>query len=229
MPSVKSYRRVITAELAPILRLSSIYLAYLLHRQLSDRILGIDYHAETVEMVFPNAMTTMKKYELQEADARLKAAEVAHADNLEELRKQTQEHRDNLERMEKEQRASAEARIEQLLDEAVRALRSKVVDTFREITDKIRDKKSVLKSNMNSITDVIAYVKEMDFLDDASFHAQLDQVRELLDRTSEFKDNEAATAELDKLLSSTVEFVQKTTDEAVASAKKTYFARKLAL
>ncbi len=184
---------------------------------------------EPMEMTFPTGMTVMQRFELERIDRSLREAEVAQATNLAQLRMDADRHRQNLARLETEQRESAKDRVEQFVEEAVRSLRGKVVETFQSITDKIKDKKSVIKSNIDSMKEVIAYVRDMDFLNDAAFHRQLDQVRTLLDTTGDFKDNAQAVSALDKALSETIAFVNKTTDEAAASAKKTYFGRKLAI
>jgi hypothetical protein len=184
---------------------------------------------EPVEMTFPTGMTAMQRHQLAKIDRNLKEAEAAKVENIAELRRDAEQHRHNLARMEQEQRAAAQTRVEQFVEEAVKTLRGKVVETFQGIAEKIRDKKTVIKSNIDSMKEVIAYVRDMDFLNDSAFHRQLDQVRTLLDTTTDFKDNAAATTALDQALKDTIEFVNKTTDEAAASAKKTYFARKLAI
>ncbi len=184
---------------------------------------------EPAAMIFPDSMTVMKRYEIEQTEKRLKEAEAAKDANIGELRRQAEEHRRNLERDEHEFRQQAESRVDEFVEEAVKSLRELVVKTFQQITDKIKDKKSVIKTNVDSLREVIAHVRDMDFLNDQAFHRQLDQVRDLLDTTSDFKDNDAATAELNRVLNGTIAFVEKTTSEAAASAKKTYFARKLAI
>lgn len=184
---------------------------------------------ETVQMTFPTGFSAMKNYELKRMEEILHEAEVGKAANLEDLRRQTEEHRRNLERMEKEQRDEAQGRVEQFVEEAVKSLRSKVVETFQQITAKIQDKKAVIKTNVDSLREVIAHVRDMDFLNDTAFHRQLDDVRQLLDTTTEFKDNNAATEALNAALSSTIKFVNDTTEKAAADARKTYFGRKLAI
>lgn len=184
---------------------------------------------ETVAMTFPTGMTVMHRYELDRIDKNLKEAEAAKALNLAELREQAAVHRANLERMEKESRVAAQERIDQLVEEAVTSLRGMVVKIFQSIADKIRDHKSIIKSNVDSMREVILHVRDMDFLNDQAFHRQLDQVRTLLDTTLDFKDNAQATAALDKTLSDTIAFINKTTEAATAAAKQTYFARKLAI
>jgi len=184
---------------------------------------------EPAAMIFPDSMTVMKRYEIEQTEKRLKEAEAAKDANIGELRRQAEDHRRTLEHDEREFRQQAESRVDEFVEEAVKSLRELVVKTFQQITDKIKDKKSVIKTNVDSLHEVIAHVRDMDFLNDQAFHRQLDQVRELLDTTSDFKDNDAATAELNRVLNGTIEFVEKTTNEAASSAKKTYFARKLAI
>ena len=184
---------------------------------------------DQAEMAFPSGLSAMQRYELEKIDKHLKEAEEAKVANLEELRRQAEANRQRLHRIAEEARREAEARVEEFVEESIKSLRGEVVKVFQQITEKIRDKKSLIKPNIDSMRAAIDRVKDMDFLDDVAFKQQLDQVKAVLDGTEQFKDNDAATAALNKVLGETISFVEKTTEAAVASAKKTYFARKLAI
>ena len=124
----------------------------------------------------------------------------------------------------------AVVRAEQFVENAVKQLRGKVVEVFTQITNKIKDGKSIIKTNLETIRATLHDVRRMDFIgDDAAFHAQLDRVQQLIDSGREFRDDAAAVRELNAVLQGAVTHINQTDANAIQKAKQTYFGRRLEL
>lgn len=188
------------------------------------------FEYEVINMVFPSQMSAVKKFELQQADLAVldrKRAEEMTQSELLELRRQ---HQERLDRILQQQQKMAVDRAEQFVEGAVRQLRGKVVEVFTQITDKIKDGKSIIKTNLDTIKATLHEVRRMDFIgDDAAFHAQLDRVQTLIESGREFRDDAAALRELNAALQGAVTHINTTDAAAVQKAKQTYFGRRLDL
>lgn len=188
------------------------------------------FEYEVINMVFPSQMSAVKKFELQQADLavldRTKAEQMTQAD----LAQMRRDHQERLERILRQQQEMAVSRAEQFVENAVKQLRGKVVEVFEQITGKIKDGKSIIKTNLDTIRATLHDVRQLDFIgDDAAFHAQLDRVQALIDSGKEFRDDAAAVRELNAALTGAVTHINTTDAEAITKAKKTYFGRRLNL
>lgn len=188
------------------------------------------FEFEVINMVFPSQMSAVKKFELQQADLAVLDREKAAAMTQQDLAKMRRDHQERLERILRQQQEMAVSRAEQFVENAVKQLRGKVVEVFQQITGKIKDGKSIIKTNLDTIRSTLHEVRQLDFIgDDAAFHAQLDRVQTLIDSGKEFRDDAAALRELDAALQGAVTHINTTDEAAVKKAKQTYFGRRLNL
>jgi hypothetical protein len=139
------------------------------------------------------------------------------------------EYRVKAEEVLREQRVQAQTRMTEFVETSIRGWRGEVAAAFSKISDKIKEGKPITKTNSDSISRVIASVRNVDFLNDNEFQAKLNSVQALVDKTGNLKDNSAATQALQSLLTDTLKFVNDTTDNAVAVQTSRYFARNLRL
>jgi hypothetical protein len=181
-----------------------------------------------INMTFPTGMSAIKRYELQQADLALLNRKKAEEMTQEELRRKEAEHRERLNRIMVEQQQIAVRRAEEFVEGVVVQLRGKVVEVFQNITERIREGKTIAKTNLESIRSALEEVRQLDFLgSDQDFHTQLNRVSTLIDSGRQFSSDSQATRELDAALNQTVDFINRTNDQALEQAKKMYFGRKI--
>lgn len=196
-----------------------------------EAILGEYYFEyEVINMVFPSQMTAVKKFELEQADLAVLDRAKAEQMTQQELADMRRRHQSRLETILQQQQKMAVDRAEQFVENAVRQLRGKVVEVFDQITGKIKDGKSIIKTNLDTIRNTLHEVRRLDFIgDDAAFHEQLNRVQALIDSGREFRDDASAVRELNAALQGAVKHINETDAAAVHQAKQTYFGRKLKL
>lgn len=183
---------------------------------------------QAINMTFPSGMSAVKRYEVQQADLAILDRERAEKMTAQELARLQAEHRARLERVLKEQQEIAISQTQQFVDGVVGQLRGKIVETFTNIMDKVRDGKPLIAVNLTRIRETLNEVRQLDFIgSDQAFHEQLNRVEALLNSGKSFKTDAAAAEELNQVLSGTVQFIADTNAAALAEANKTYFSRKL--
>lgn len=184
----------------------------------------------TLEMTFPNQMTAVQKFELDQADLAILDRERADKLNKEQLEALRQDYERRLQASIREQQERIVTEANQFVVTMTQTLRGKIVDVFAQITDKIKGGKTIIQTNLDTIRNTIQEIRQRsDVLGgDREFIAQLQRVQAIIDSPRSFKDDQMAIRELDAAMRSTVDYV-KTTDTVAADRAKTYFGRRLNL
>lgn len=133
-----------------------------------------------------------------------------------------------LARIEADTRAKAEANVTKFVETTVRELRGEVVKVFGQLQEKIQSGEKLSKTNVDTMRGVIDRVKELDFLNDTSFHAQLDRVILRLEDQPRVEGKEMLEA-VAKAMGEAVTFVAQTTEQAVTDLTENYFSRAIVL
>jgi hypothetical protein len=141
----------------------------------------------------------------------------------------TEEYRREAQVVLAEQQQQARERVNEFVETTIRGFRSQVLTAFKQVSAKIKEGKPLIKTNIDTIHRVIDNVRALDFLNDSAFQSKLDEVKALVDNSTNLKDNTAAIKELEGLLNGTVDFVNSTTEATVMAKTKSYFARSLDL
>jgi len=116
--------------------------------------------------------------------------------------------------------------MENFVREANVALRSKVVETFQTVANKIRNKEVVTATNVKSLRNIIHQFDDLDFFDDNEVQAKLAEVKKLVREGADFKDDAEAVAALETAVNQVLTVASNVTD--VDSVSGRYF-RKLNL
>lgn len=95
------------------------------------------------------------------------------------------------------------------LDDTCVMIRTKVLETFNHLITKREAKGQFTKTNIDAVTEVLDYVKEMDFLGDARFNEQLRHVQQVLSVSDDIKSSDDALAALDVAMRGVVSYVEK--------------------
>lgn len=170
---------------------------------------GYSFDFQAYGISFPSALDVVDIAKAKNMDAETKA----HAAHLRNIREST--------------RRSMEQQVSGFVEQVFTDVRARAVDVFTGITDRIKEGKPMTGRSLNRIRDVIAEVKDMDFMDDREFKAKLDEIAGHLEGVDTLKDDEAMTRQLSNMMQSVVEFHNQNTAEHAAARTQTYFKRRL--
>lgn len=188
------------------------------------------FDVTVLNVVFPNQLTAVKQYEIQQADLAVLDREKATKMTEAELAAMRTRYQNELQRTISQAKENAIKQSEEFVDNVVKQLRGKVVEVFQQITAKIKDGKSIIKTNLDTIRSTLHEVRRLDFIgNDAEFHQQLERVQKLIDSGKEFRDDASSVKELNAALAGAVDYINKTDATALLEARKTYFGRKMNL
>jgi len=112
----------------------------------------------------------------------------------------------------KEQHESSIRQIEQFTEEAVKALRIRIVETCESVTEKIKKGELVSKTNISSIKDLIEDFRGLNFLDDKTVAAEIDKLSAFVNGNHNFKSDQEAIANLNTALAQVLEKAGTMTD-----------------
>lgn len=144
-----------------------------------------------------------------------------------------QEYRQKQERMVQQQQEQTRQTMTRFVDDTIRDLRGRVVERFQEVITNARNGQVVAGRTVNSLRMLLAEVREMDFVGDRQFQAQLSAVEEQLagadGRT--FQDSASAMRALDSAMNNVIDYARNTTDGTVKSMTAGFMTgkRRLAL
>lgn len=113
--------------------------------------------------------------------------------------------------------------MENFVREANIALRTKVVETFQTVADKIRNKEVVTATNVKSLRNIIHQFDDLDFFDDNEVQAKLAEVKNLVREGADFKDDATAVAALETAVNQVLTVAANVTD--VDSVTGRYFRK----
>ena len=104
--------------------------------------------------------------------------------------------------------------IDSFLKETITALRAEIVRVFELVSNKIKNREVISKTNLSSIKNIIDNFKELDFLDDKEVNSKLDAVLELIDSNNEiaFKSNYAVVKRLEASLNEALDVARNLSD-----------------
>ena len=102
--------------------------------------------------------------------------------------------------------------IEEFAQTSALALRSKIIETFEVIAQKIQGNEVVNATNLKTLKAVIDNFDALDFLDDEKVKTSLATVKKLVNCGADFKDDKAALARLSAALNTTLETAKNMSD-----------------
>ena len=156
-----------------------------------------------------------------------KAMEVADIRTLLREKAADEVYRAKAEQLLNEQRVQAQQATRELIESTIRDIRGTVVSTFNDMLTKREAGKPLDKKNIDKLYKMVDFVGKMDFLNDAAFRAQMDEVKMSLDNHGLYKNSDSAMKALENTLRTTVAFAEATTEETVRAMSQQYFGRKL--
>lgn len=121
--------------------------------------------------------------------------------------------------------AQHKARLDEFLQDTIKTIRSKIIDTCSVITNKYKRGDAISKANVNSLKRMITDFKAMNFLDDRAISAQLESLEKTLEGKADFKADSEQAKELNNSL--TQLFALATADDSQSITGEYY--RKLSL
>ena len=122
-----------------------------------------------------------------------------------------------------EQFQQSSAQMEEFVRESTVALRTRVVETFQVIADKIANREVVTATNVKSLRSIIEEFDGLDFFDDAAVKAKLAEVKALVKEGADYKTNADAIAKLQEAVGEVLTTAGKVSDVDTVTGQ--YFRR----
>ena len=102
--------------------------------------------------------------------------------------------------------------MEKFISNTVAELRAPIIETFQILIDKISSGEVVSARNINTIKTIIDNFSNLNFIGDKTVQSRLDELKKLVNSSSDFKLNQAALASLSASMNNVIEVAKNMSD-----------------